>query len=199
MQDGRSWFYIGGIHKVNLVIYLICITWVILILISPAFEEANTIHFGNKGLVGFDEHYDSIENMENPFVRVVYHSGDRMCHMRESRSLIIGTNQMPYCARCFGIFFGMALGAAIATFVVIDLKWWMIVLGLVPIALDGGLQAITSYESNNVLRLFTGLLVGVITMLALGLVAIEMSESIKMWMMNNIWKRKTREQDAKYP
>lgn len=151
-------------------------------LLAPALEPTDTIHFGNLGYVGLEEHFDDIESIQNPFARVVYHSGDRMCHMKESRSLIINSNQMPYCTRCFGIFLGLAIGAAIVTFVVIDLKWWILLLGIIPIGLDGGLQLITSYESNNVLRLFTGLLMGVVTMIALGLVTVELSDYVKLRM-----------------
>ena len=169
-----------GFFKINFILYLIFLTWVLIIIFAPALEPTDTIHFGNKGLVGPEEKYDDIESIQNPFLRVVYHSGDRMCHMKESRSLIINSNQMPYCARCLGIFLGLAIGAAIVTFVVIDLKWWILVAGLMPIGLDGGIQLVTSYESNNVLRISTGLLTGVVTMIALGLVTVEMADYFKL-------------------
>jgi uncharacterized membrane protein len=178
---------LGGFFKLNFILFLVCVSWVIIIFITPTLEPTDTIHFGDKGYTGLDEHYKEIESLQNPFNRIVYHSGDRMCHMKESRSFIIGDNQMPYCARCFGIFFGLALGAAITTFIVIDLKWWLLLLGIIPIGLDGGLQLITSYESNNVLRIFTGTLFGLVTMLAVGLVMVEISASTKQWMLNKSW------------
>ena len=89
---------------------------------------------------------------------------------------------MSYCVRCFGIFLGMAIGAGIATFVWIEPKWWLIIGGMVTIGLDGGLQLITSYESNNVFRILTGSLVGIVTMVVIGLVVIELAESFKLWM-----------------
>jgi uncharacterized membrane protein len=36
-----------------------------------------------------------------------------------------------------------------------------LLLGLIPMGLDGGLQAFTDYESNNPLRLATGIIAGV--------------------------------------
>lgn len=173
-------FPIFGFYKINFILYLICVTWLIVLIITPAILPPDTIAFDNYGLVGPDEHFTEIEVIDNPFVREVYHSGDQLCHQKSARSLYICENQMSYCARCFGIFLGLAIGAAIATFVWIDLKWWLLLLGIIPIGLDGGLQLITSYESNNVLRIFTGTLLGVVTMLAVGLVVIELSEFTKL-------------------
>jgi len=39
--------------------------------------------------------------------------------------------------------------------------------GLVPIGVDGGLQLVTEYESNNLLRVATGLLAGMVLALLL--------------------------------
>jgi uncharacterized membrane protein len=171
-----------GFYRVNFVLFLICVTWILIILITPAFEPPGTVIFDDDGWVSRTEHFDQIEKLQNPFGRVVYNSGDYMCHQKNSRSFIIFENQMSYCARCFGIFLGMAIGAGIATFLFIEMKWWLIIGGLVPIGLDGGLQLITSYESNNLFRILTGSLTGIITMLVVGLVAIELSEATKMWM-----------------
>lgn len=52
--------------------------------------------------------------------------------------------------------------------------------GLIPIGLDGGLQLLTSYESNNLFRLLTGGLAGIVTTLALGWVIYDMSKSTEM-------------------
>ena len=175
-----------GFFKLNFILYLICVVWLLIFIISPMVEP---IHFGDEGrydMVGEDEHYYDIEKFQNTFVKSVYHSGDRMCHMKESRSFLLNSNQMPYCARCFGIFLGFAIGAGIITFVIIDLKWWLLVVGLLPIGLDGGLQFITDYESNNILRLFTGSLAGIVTLIAVGLITVELSNLFKQQMINSI-------------
>jgi uncharacterized membrane protein len=184
-------FPIFGFYKINFIIFLVCSVWVIIMIITPGLESPGVIMFDNDGLVGIDEHYSEIETYENPFVRVVYHSGDQMCHQKSTRSLIVFDNQMSYCARCFGIFLGLALGAGIVTFVWMDIKWWFLVVGIVPIGLDGGLQLITSYESTNVLRILTGTLLGVVTMIVVGLVIIEMSEYAKQWIRYKKFHSKT--------
>jgi hypothetical protein len=115
-------FPIFGFYKINFIIFLVCVVWVIILIITPGLETPGEIMFDDDGLVGFDEHYTEIESLNNPFVRVVYHSGDQMCHQKNSRSLIIMDNQMSYCARCFGIFLGLAIGAGIVTFVWMDIK-----------------------------------------------------------------------------
>ncbi|MBU0624395.1 MAG: DUF2085 domain-containing protein, partial [Candidatus Thermoplasmatota archaeon] len=38
----------------------------------------------------------------------------------------------------------------------------LVLVGLVPIAIDGGLQQVTSYESDNSLRIATGLVAGLV-------------------------------------
>ncbi len=179
-----------GFYKLNFVLFLVCLVWLLLLIVTPAALPTGTLDFGDDGMVGENEHFDEIEAINNPIIRTVYHSGDGMCHMKNSRSIFINDNQMAYCARCFGIFFGFVIGAAIATFVKVDLKWWLLVIGLVPIGLDGGLQLITSYESNNIIRLLTGSLAGIVTMLAMGLIIIELSEDVKRWLMNRIWYNK---------
>jgi uncharacterized membrane protein len=183
-----------GFYKLNFILYLICVVWFLLLIVAPASIPSDTIDLGDDGMVGMDEHFDTIETIQNPMVEAIYHSGDSMCHLKNSRSLFINSNQMPYCARDVGIFFGFVVGAGIAVFVKVDLKWWLLVIGLVPIGLDGGIQLITSYESNNVLRIITGSLAGIVTMLALGLIIIELSQDIKVWLINRAWAEKFKRQ-----
>ena len=193
-----------GFFKINFIIYLFCMIWLLLILIVPAMSEPGTIQFQEFdefenpiGKVGFSEYYNDIEKINNPLSRAVYHSGDRMCHMKSSRSFSINDNQMPYCARCFGIFLGFAIGAGFATFIVIDLNLWLLIVGLVPIGLDGGLQLVTSYESNNFFRVITGSLAGFVTVMAVGLITLEISKSVKYWLMKRQWSKQYPEKYSK--
>jgi len=108
-----------GFFKINFIIYLFCMIWLLLILIVPAVSEAGTIQFQEfdefenpVGKVGFSEYHNDIEKIQNPLSRAVYNSGDRMCHLKSSRSFSINDNQMPYCARCLGIFLGFAIGGS---------------------------------------------------------------------------------------
>ncbi len=87
--------------------------------------------------------------------------------------------KMPVCSRDFGIYFAMLLAGAIYPFVrriesrsMYPAAW--LILAMVPIAIDGGLQLLTEidkplfggnvipfeYESTNLMRLLTGAIAG---------------------------------------
>ena len=60
-------------------------------------------------------------------------------------------------------------------FLEIELNILWIILGLVPIGLDGGIQLlVTEYESTNAIRFATGLLAGMGTGIALGFIVSEL-------------------------
>jgi uncharacterized membrane protein len=81
--------------------------------------------------------------------------------------------KMPACARDFGIYGAMLLGALVYPLVrdIRDRSVWpaiWLIAALVPIALDGGIQLLSEtgllpfvYESSNTMRLFTGALAGI--------------------------------------
>jgi uncharacterized membrane protein len=54
------------------------------------------------------------------------------------------------------------LGFAFATLVRWKIHPVLVLVGLVPMAIDGGLQLVTSYESTNPLRLATGTVAGLV-------------------------------------
>jgi uncharacterized membrane protein len=143
--------------------------------IAPLSQPADTIDLGDSGLVHPQlDNEKKYKHIDNYFVRRVYESGDRNCHQRGSRSVYINGNEMPYCTRDMAIFVGMAIGALISLFVFVKIDWKWVVAGLIPMAIDGTTQLITSYESNNILRMATGLPAGMITTLALGGVLFEL-------------------------
>ena len=126
----------------------------------------------------------------NPYYAFVYAFGDLNCHQKHERSWTINGNQMPVCARDVGIFLGLALGGW--WFSRWGLNRWTIrdsfltlfsdsltaplytndrrlsamfgisLLFCLPVALDGGIQAITAYESVNPVRILTGIPFGFI-------------------------------------
>ena len=87
---------------------------------------------------------------------------------------------MPICARCTGFYSGLVLGCV--AFAIwryfIELPWWaltiIILASIAPMAVDGLTQLMTERESNNALRLITGLLAG----LAMGLCAVYLAVSL---------------------
>jgi uncharacterized membrane protein len=87
-----------------------------------------------------------------------------LCHQLPYRSLIIGGIPMPVCARDVGIYAGALIGFA-TVFMKSKPKFLssfrLLVLAVVPIALDGVTQTVLLLrESNNVIRLLTGLAFG---------------------------------------
>lgn len=125
----------------------------------------------------------------DPFSALVYGIGDLNCHQKHERSWRINDNQLPVCTRDIGILFGVAVGGLIfrrwglnrwtvrdsiisvlpdervAGVYLTDRRMLLafggIALLLLPTALDGGLQAITDYESTNLRRLATGFPMGI--------------------------------------
>lgn len=80
------------------------------------------------------------------------------CHCREDRSFHIRGRRLPLCARCTGELAGILLCLVRAPFVLPSVPLALVL--MIPMVLDGGLQALTPYESGNLRRLLTGLLFG---------------------------------------
>ncbi len=125
-----------------------------------------------------------------PLHALVYLFGDVNCHQKFQRSWTLNGNQMPVCTRDIGIFLGAMLGAL--AFASRGLNRWtvrdtlvsplpdswldgayragrrnhlillLLALTILPILLDGGIQMTTAYESNNMLRLLTGAIFGLL-------------------------------------
>lgn len=80
------------------------------------------------------------------------------CHQRADRSFSIGHYQFPVCARCTGILISTII-AYIIYFkrrIRVGKCVWM----MIPMVIDGILQYMEIYESNNTRRFITGLLGG---------------------------------------
>ncbi|MBU2565458.1 MAG: DUF2085 domain-containing protein [Candidatus Thermoplasmatota archaeon] len=163
--------------KSKLCFFVVCLTWLLLLLIVPFILPGNTVNFGEKGRVGTNDFQNQTEKM-SPVAGFVYSTGDSFCHQKASRSFFLNGNQMPYCSRCTGIFLGLMIGACIAVFKFVDFKWQWIVIGLLPIGMDGIGQMFGFWESTNMLRLITGGLAGILTGLAVAVIIQELCASI---------------------
>jgi uncharacterized membrane protein len=152
--------------------------WFLGNVITPYLAPSGTINFGNDGIVGAGDKADEIAVIDNGVARFFYNAGDANCHQHADRSFFLNGNQMPFCARCTSIFFGLAIGAALLIFMSLELHIFWILLGLVPMALDGGIQLITSYESTNPMRFLTGSLAGIVTGIALGYIVSEIGKIV---------------------
>lgn len=82
------------------------------------------------------------------------------CHARADRSFFFRGRQFPICARCTGELVGMIAGIPIAVVLGVP-QFWYVVLLMIPMLLDGFIQLLTSYESRNIRRLWTGILFGI--------------------------------------
>lgn len=80
------------------------------------------------------------------------------CHQKAERSFFIKGYQFPVCARCAGIL----LIKPIAWLVnyKVRIKLWLCIPLLIPMLIDGGMQALFGKESNNIRRFITGMLGG---------------------------------------
>jgi len=143
-----------------LAIFVISAVWAALTLTAPLMVPADTL-VDLSGVVGGHENENEFDDL-SLVPHVVYWLGDAECHQLANRSFFLNGNQMPFCARDVGIFVGLAAGFGVVSFVRCRIHPLVAIAGLVPIAIDGGLQVATSYESNNILRVVTGLLAGVV-------------------------------------
>lgn len=81
------------------------------------------------------------------------------CHRMPSRSLVVRGKRLPLCARCNAILTGYS-ALPLLLLLPLTIPWFAGVLLQVPMLIDGCTQYWKWRESNNVLRVVTGLLSG---------------------------------------
>lgn len=129
------------------------------------------------------------------FPEVVYYLGDAQCHQMATRTIFLNGNEMPMDARMSSIYLWANLGLLAAMFATPSTSVaqgivnalprraqpWLrghlgpnvtaalvIVLGLLPVAVDGFAQLLLPYESTNVKRFLTGIPTGLVAGLLVG-------------------------------
>jgi len=94
--------------------------------------------------------------------------GSLVCHQRPERTLIIGGQHLPVCARCTGGYLGFLVGYVVLLFRRKDAKGppslWMTMMLSTPMIIDVFMQVLYIRESTNSWRLLTGLFFGVATL-----------------------------------
>lgn len=90
------------------------------------------------------------------------------CAQTPSHSFFIGGYQTCLCARCLAIYTSILLAGVVISFVrnnrlLRALPWYVWLLGMIPMALDGFTQLFGLRESNLALRLLTGAIFGLAT------------------------------------
>jgi uncharacterized membrane protein len=170
--------------KLNLIVLILISIWAGLMWVTPYMAEEGTLR-DLDGIVGYRDHNETFEDLPG-VARWMYRSGDSQCHQRDSRTIILNGNEMPFCARDVAIYTLMAIGLAITVFPrmpyhdrITDIKWPWIVVGLVPIGIDGTGQLLDFWESTNPLRFLTGGLCGFVVGIALGFMLREANDVTK--------------------
>ncbi len=147
------------VRRISLITLFITLIVNAIFFLAPLSEPADSVHLGEEGGANIVDQSEKFDDM-NPFARSVYLFGDATCHQKASRSFFINGNQMPVCARDVGIYLGLTLGVLV--FMVFPRRfsmWWLAIV-IAPFAIDGMVQLVTAYESNNALRLMTGSMYG---------------------------------------
>ena len=91
-----------------------------------------------------------------------------ICHQRPERCFSISGKPMSICSRCLGFYLGLVVGLflpiVIAKIMLIDGNTLLLIMliSLIPMALDGLTQLLGLRHSNNTLRFITGFLAGVV-------------------------------------
>ena len=89
---------------------------------------------------------------------------DYICHRKPERSFFYKGRQFPVCARCTGFYISGIASIILLNFIPVPYNLTTLLIGillLIPCAIDGFTQLFEMRESNNILRLITGLLGGV--------------------------------------
>lgn len=154
--------------------FLICAVWAALVITAPLMVPSHTLT-DLSGSVGIHDNDLKFQGL-SPLPHALYWIGDGECHQIASRSFFLNGNEMPFCSRDVGLFLGLAAGFMFVSFRKYKIKPVLALIGLVPLGLDGGIQLVTSYESNNPLRLATGILAGLAFSLLLALFVFTIQE-----------------------
>jgi uncharacterized membrane protein len=165
--DSRGWMSKRRtpFQKWKLTILAIFVAWLAVLLIAPFTLPSGSV----KDLSGAVGRLDNPgqEARMNPFADAVYTMGDIECHQIAERSFYLNGNELPVCSRDIGISIGLLTGILIGILYVRRINPFLLAVGLIPMIVDGGLQSISSYQSNNTLRLVTGIIAGVAAALLL--------------------------------
>lgn len=171
------------INKSIIILFILSFFYTVSLFIVPLTLEPHTVEDldGNANMIDYSDKWEELPLYQ----KAIYIFSDFNCHQKQSRSYTINDNQMPVCARDVGIFIGFSIGFLIMSFAELDYDYKNVLMkvlnidtsiskkkklaiviiagaiAVLPIALDGGIQLVTSYESNNPLRTATGLLFGV--------------------------------------
>jgi uncharacterized membrane protein len=158
-------------NRVIPIFFVIFLIWVLLQFLAPLALPTGSVD-ELSGYAGVADNTESIDDMPLPWNHV-YSCGDRLCHQKTERSFYLNDNQMPFCSRCTAIWIGLVIGLGFMVFYSINLDGkfiFVIIIGLIPIGIDGIGQLLMLWESTNIMRVITGLLIGVVCGISIGII-----------------------------
>ena len=159
------------LSKAIIFFFILFFLWAILQFLAPMSLPKNSVK-DLSGMVGVSDNEEAISKMPFPW-NSIYSIGDRMCHQKADRSFFINGNEMPFCSRCTAIWLGLAIGLGFMMLYTIKLNekfLFAIIIGIVPMGIDGVGQLLGFWDSTNIVRLITGLLAGIVCGIAIGLI-----------------------------
>ncbi|MBN1756500.1 DUF2085 domain-containing protein [bacterium] len=95
----------------------------------------------------------------SPFLYLLFKPS---CHQESVRSYFLFGKQLPVCARCTGIYLGMVLGgyfyALFRKKISRVLPFWVFLLMVLPMSIDGSGQALKLWNTGNLWRTVNGMI-----------------------------------------
>jgi uncharacterized membrane protein len=153
------------------VFFILFFIWILLQFIAPFALPKDSVK-DLSGTTVVSDNEDVIDDMSFPWDSI-YRLGDSLCHQKAERSFFLNGNQMPFCSRCTAIWIGLAIGLFLMVVFKIALNEKFLILlfiAIIPIGIDGIGQLFGLWESNNVIRVITGLLIGFVCGIAIGII-----------------------------
>lgn len=163
--------------SVTFVLFIIFLLWIILQFLAPISLPKHSVQ-DLTGLVAVSDNAGTINRIDFPW-NFVYSTGDRLCHQKSERSFFLNGNQMPFCSRCTAIWLGLTVGLGFIIFYRVKLNeklLYALILGIVPLALDGIGQLFNLWESTNIIRVSTGIIVGIVCGVTFGVIIDELRD-----------------------
>lgn len=171
-------------------IFIIFFIWILIQFLAPIAIPNGSVS-DLSGLVAISDNEEIIYDMGIPW-SIVYSAGDRLCHQMSERSFFINGNQMPFCSRCTAIWLGLAIGLGFAVFYKVELNekfLFLLILSIFPIGIDGFGQLLGYWQSTNITRVVTGLLIGLVCGIGVGVIIDEIKNMNFFQKKNNFNKK----------
>lgn len=99
------------------------------------------------------------KKQERVWIKLMNYGSKLGCHQLSERSFFYKGFQFPLCARCTGIVIGEIFLAPLSL-LFFETPYWVSIIFILIMAIDGGLQYFNILQSNNIRRLITGILAG---------------------------------------